>query len=99
MTKNARCKYVSRQIYGRPLTWVQRLGQVFGLGVLCMVMTVATEPLFTAPMKHLLDSGFIIKDPLDISLILSAIFGVFIISAISICESGDLMAWVTRNLQ
>jgi hypothetical protein len=99
VTQNALRKYVNRQIYGRLLTWVQRLGQVFGLGALCMVMTAATEPLFTAPMMHLLDSSFIIKDLLDISLILSVIFGVFIIIAMSIYESGDLMAWVTRNLR
>jgi subfamily B ATP-binding cassette protein MsbA len=89
----------NRQICVPLLTWVQPLGQIFGLGVLCMVMTAATEPLFTAPMKHLLDSGLIIKDLLDIRLILSGIFGVFIISAISNCASGDLMAWVTHNLR
>lgn len=63
-----------------------------------MVMTAATEPLFPALMKHLLDSGFVAKDETDIILIPAAMIGIFIIRGVSTYASGYSMAWVAAKV-
>ncbi|PKO36915.1 MAG: lipid A export permease/ATP-binding protein MsbA [Betaproteobacteria bacterium HGW-Betaproteobacteria-6] len=85
-------------MYRRLLTWVRPHWRVFALGVLGMVMTAATEPLFPALMKHLLDSGFVAKDETDIILIPAAMIGIFIIRGVSTYASGYSMAWVAAKV-
>jgi subfamily B ATP-binding cassette protein MsbA len=48
----------SRALYLRLLSYVRPHAKAFGLSVACMVATAATEPLFPALMKPLLDGGF-----------------------------------------
>jgi len=80
------------------LTWVQPHWRIFALGVLGMVCTAATEPLFPALMKHLLDSGFVAKDERDIVLIPAAMIGIFIFRGVSTYMSGYSMAWVAARV-
>lgn len=98
MTQNSSSAYSNSQIYRRLLTWVRPHWRVFALGVLGMVMTAATEPLFPALMKHLLDSGFVAKDETDIILIPAAMIGIFIIRGVSTYASGYSMAWVAAKV-
>ena len=48
----------SRELYLRLLSYVRPYAKVFALAVLGMVLTAATEPLFPALIKPLLDQGF-----------------------------------------
>ncbi|HYI86553.1 MAG TPA: hypothetical protein VEX61_05615, partial [Burkholderiales bacterium] len=48
----------SLQLYARLLSYVRPYAKVFALAVLGMVATAATEPLFPALIKPLLDGGF-----------------------------------------
>jgi subfamily B ATP-binding cassette protein MsbA len=48
----------SRALYFRLLGYVRPYWKVFALAVLAMVGTAATEPVFPAIMKYLLDNGF-----------------------------------------
>ncbi len=48
----------SRQLYLRLLSYVRPHWKVFSTAILFMAATAATEPLFPALMKGLLDSGF-----------------------------------------
>jgi len=98
VTQNSSSAYSNRQIYRRLLTWVQPHWRVFALGVLGMVCTAATEPLFPALMKHLLDSGFVAKDERDIILIPAAMIAIFIFRGISTYASGYSMAWVAARV-
>ena len=49
---------VSAALYLRLLSYVRPYAKVFGLAVLGMIAAAATEPLFPALMKPLLDGGF-----------------------------------------
>jgi subfamily B ATP-binding cassette protein MsbA len=48
----------SRQLYLRLLGYVRPHWKVFAAALLCMAATAATEPVFPAFMKSLLDTGF-----------------------------------------
>src|SRR5476651_581825 len=48
----------SRQLYLRLLSYVRPHARIFSIAILGMVATAATEPLFPALMKPLLDGGF-----------------------------------------
>ena len=98
MTQTSTSAYSNRLIYRRLLTWVQPHWRIFALGVLGMVCTAATEPLFPALMKHLLDSGFVAKDERDIVLIPAAMIGIFIFRGVSTYMSGYSMAWVAARV-
>ena len=98
MTQTSTSAYSNRLIYRRLLTWVQPHWRIFALGVLGMVCTASTEPLFPALMKHLLDSGFVAKDERDIVLIPAAMIAIFVFRGISTYMSGYSMAWVAARV-
>ena len=98
MTESTTSAYSNRAIYRRLLTWVQPHWRVFALGVLGMVCTAATEPLFPALIKHLLDSGFVAKDERDIILIPLAMIAIFVFRGVSTYMSGYSMAWVAARV-
>ena len=50
--------YSSRELYLRLLSYVRPHARVFALAMLSMVLVAATEPLFPALMKPLLDGSF-----------------------------------------
>ena len=54
----ARMNRESRELYLRLLSYVRPYAKVFALAVLGMVLAAATEPLFPALIKPLLDGGF-----------------------------------------
>ncbi len=88
----------SRALYFRLLTYLRPYWKIFSLAVFGMVCTAATEPVFPAIMKYLLDNGFNAPDkrliwaiPLGI-VVLFAIRGV-----LSFCTS-YLMTWISTRL-
>ncbi len=85
-------------LYGRLLTYVKPYWKVFALAVLGMVGTAATEPVFPAIMKYLLDHGFQTTDARLVWVIPAGIIALFLVRGIfSFCTS-YLMTWISTRL-
>lgn len=88
----------SRALYLRLLTYLKPYWKVFALAVLGMVGTAATEPVFPAIMKYLLDQGFQTDDQRLVWLIPLGMVALFAVRGIlSFCTS-YLMTWISTRL-
>src|SRR5437868_13534094 len=89
----------SRTLYVRLLSYVRPYAKVFALGVLGMVAAAATEPLFPALIKPLLDAGFSTKaaayPPM---LFAAAIVAIFLVRGILTFTSSYFMDWVSSRV-
>jgi subfamily B ATP-binding cassette protein MsbA len=88
----------NRALYFRLLSYVKPYWRVFALAVLGMVGTAATEPVFPAIMKYLLDHGFHTADARLVWVIPAGIVVLFLVRGIfSFCTS-YLMTWISTRL-
>ena len=88
----------SRDLYQRLLSYVRPYWKVFGLAVLGMILTAATEPLFPALMKPLLDGSFVQRDR-SLSLYMPfALVGIFVLRGVLGYVSSYAMAWVSNRM-
>jgi ATP-binding cassette, subfamily B, bacterial MsbA len=88
----------NRVLYFRLLSYVKPYWKGFALAILGMVGTAATEPVFPAIMKYLLDRGFKAEDARMVWLIPTGIVVLFFIRGIlSFCTS-YLMTWISTHL-
>ena len=88
----------NRALYFRLLGYVRPYWKAFGLAVLGMVGTAATEPVFPAIMKYLLDNGFKTGDSRLVWAIPLGIVLLFMARGIlSFCTS-YLMTWISTRL-
>ena len=90
----------SGALYARLLGYVRPYAKVFGLALLGMVAAAATEPLFPALMKPLLDGGFgagkqASFPPLAFA---AALVGIFILRGILSFGSSYFLAWVANRV-
>jgi subfamily B ATP-binding cassette protein MsbA len=88
----------SIQIYTRLLAFVRPYWKPFALALAAMVLLAATEPLFPALMKPLLDKGFSGQPRDDLWLAPLAIVGIFLTRGILSFSGGYLMAWVANRV-
>ncbi|MBI4755341.1 MAG: lipid A export permease/ATP-binding protein MsbA [Betaproteobacteria bacterium] len=88
----------SRALYLRLLGYVRPYWKVFALAILGMAATAATEPLFPALMKPLLDNGFAATDKSHVWLLPLALVGIFMARGILTFVTNYLMAWVTNRV-
>ena len=88
----------SVQIYARLLSFVRPYWKRFALAIAGMVLLAATEPLFPALMKPLLDEGFAGGPRDDLWLAPLAIVGIFALRGIVSFSGGYLMAWVANQV-
>ncbi len=63
-----------------------------------MIVTAATEPMFPAVMKVLLDKGFVGKPTFNLWLVPAAVIGIFVLRGISTFATSYLMTWITTQL-
>lgn len=63
-----------------------------------MIMTAATEPMFPAVMRVLLDKGFAGKPNFSLWLVPVAIIGIFVLRGISTFTTTYTMTWITSRL-
>lgn len=82
----------------RLLGYLRPYRKAFALAILCMVATSASEPVFPAIMKYLLDHGFKAEDEKLIWLIPAGIVGLFFVRAIFSFCTNYLMTWVSTGL-
>jgi subfamily B ATP-binding cassette protein MsbA len=88
----------SRVLYMRLLRYVAPYWRMFALSILAMVMVAATEPLFPALMKPLLDGSFVNKDPTTIRYIPFALVGLFLVRGVFGFASDYALAWVANRV-
>ena len=88
----------SRDIYLRLLGFLHPYRKVFALAVLGMALTAATEPLFPAIMKRLLDSGFVAQERQDVYLIPLGMVAIFSVRGLLTYFTSYSLAWVTNRL-
>lgn len=87
-----------RTLYLRLLGFLRPYWKVFCVAVLCMVCTAATEPVFPAIMKHLLDSGFRTTEARMVWLIPASIVLLFLARGVLSFVTNYLMTWVSTRL-
>ncbi len=88
-----------RELYLRLLGYVRPYAAAFGLAVLGMIATAATEPLFPALIKPLLDSGFGAKGASYPPLVFAgAIVGIFLLRGVLTFTSQYLLHWVAGKV-
>ena len=87
-----------RLLYLRLLGFLRPYWKAFSVAVLCMVCTAATEPVFPAIMKHLLDSGFRATEARMVWLIPSSIVLLFLARGVLSFVTNYLMTWVSTRL-
>ena len=89
----------SGQLYLRLLSYVRPYSKTFALAVLGMVAAAATEPLFPALIKPLLDGGFAAQGPAHPPIVFAAaIVGIFLIRGIFTFISSYLLNWVSSKV-
>ena len=89
----------SRALYLRLLRYVAPYRRIFALGVLGIVAAAATEPLFPALIKPLLDGGF---SPAEGGyppwVFAVAIIGIFLVRGVLTFTSSYCMNWVANKV-
>src|SRR5450759_524308 len=88
----------SRVLYLRLLRYVAPYWRMFALSILTMVLVAATEPVFPALMKPLLDGSFVNKDATTIRLIPFALVGLFLIRGLLGFVSDYALNWVSNRV-
>jgi len=88
----------NRALYLRLLSYVRPYWKPFGLAVIGMVATAATEPVFPAIMKYLLDKGFQTDDERMVWLIPMGIVTLFLVRSVFVYLTGYLMMWISSRV-
>ena len=90
----------SRDLYLRLLSYVRPHARAFGVAILCMIAAAATEPLFPALMKPLLDGGFVQGQApaLPAHWFAVALVAIFLARGLLSFVSSYLMAWVGNRV-
>jgi subfamily B ATP-binding cassette protein MsbA len=88
----------SHALYLRLLGYLKPYWRVFALAVGAMVFTAATEPVFPAIMKFLLDKGFQTEDPRLVWGIPLAIVVLFVARGVLSFITNYLMTWISTRL-
>jgi subfamily B ATP-binding cassette protein MsbA len=88
----------NRELYLRLLSYVKPYWKAFGLAVIGMIGTAATEPVFPAIMKYLLDRGFKTDDAHMVWLIPIAIVALFVVRAFFSFGTSYLMTWISHRM-
>ena len=96
----ARAAASGRVLYFRLLSYVRPYRKVFGLAVLGMVAAAATEPLFPALIKPLLDRGFGAEKQMALPPLAfaAAIVGIFVLRGLLTFSSSYFLAWVGNRV-
>ncbi len=88
----------NRSLYLRLLRYVKPYRRAFSLAIGGMVATAATEPLFPAIMKYLLDNGFRTDNTQLVWMIPLGIVALFVVRSVFVYTSGYLMMWISSRV-
>ena len=85
-------------LYRRLLRYIRPYRMAFALAVVGMVGAAATEPVFPAILKYLLDNGFKATEPHMVWLIPLGIVALFMVRGVFSFFTGFLMTWISTNI-
>ncbi len=88
----------TRELYTRLLSYVRPYAGVFALSVLGMIGAAATEPLFPALIKPLLDGGFAKAATHPPLVFAAAIVGIFVLRGMLNFTSSYFLNWVASKV-
>lgn len=88
----------NQDLYVRLLSYIRPHWKVVALAVVGMIGTAATEPVFPAIMKYLLDNGFQTDDARMVWVIPVGIVLLFLVRSVFVYCTGYLMMWVSSRL-
>jgi subfamily B ATP-binding cassette protein MsbA len=88
----------SRELYLRLLTYVRPHWRVLALSLFATALTAATEPMFPALMKPMLDQGFNAAEGNSLIYIPLAIVGIFVLRGVLGYLSSYGMSWVSNRV-
>lgn len=88
----------SYQLYARLLKYVLPYWKALALSFVLMTLLAATEPLFPAMMKPLLDEGLTKQDPAYIQWIPIALAALFLLKGILSFTASYASSWVSNHL-
>jgi len=88
----------SRQLYFRLLSYVKPYWKRLGLSILLLALLAATEPIFPALMKPLLDEGFTNRNESFIEWVPILLVGLFVLRGILTFTSSYVSSWVANRI-
>lgn len=88
----------NRELYLRLLSYVRPYWKALALAVLTMAGTAATEPVFPAILKYLLDKGIQTQDTRTVWLVPSGIVLLFLVRGILTFCTSYLMTWISTRV-
>ncbi len=88
----------SRALYFRLLTYVRPYWRILVAGLIATAFAAATEPLFPALLKPLLDSGFSVDSTQPPLLVAGMIVGIFVLRGILGFLASYAMSWVQNRV-
>ncbi len=85
-------------VYRRLLGYVRPYWRVFALSIGGMLVFAATEPVFAALMKPLIDGSFVERDPEVVRLMPWLLIGLFVVRGIAGFVNTYFLSWVGRRV-
>jgi subfamily B ATP-binding cassette protein MsbA len=85
-------------LYRRLLRYTWPYRRSFLLAVVGMMVGSATEPVFAALMRPLLNGGFVHRNPVSMRLMPIAVVGLFLVRGVASFGANYLMNWVGRRV-
>ncbi|MCD6679627.1 MAG: lipid A export permease/ATP-binding protein MsbA [Burkholderiaceae bacterium] len=85
-------------MYRRLLGFTRPYRIGFAAALVAMIVAAATEPLFPALMKPLLDEGFVHKSNFPLWFVPVALIAIFVVRGIATFSSSYALAWVANNV-
>ncbi|QGU32663.1 lipid A export permease/ATP-binding protein MsbA [Thermochromatium tepidum] len=88
----------ARVVYRRLLGYVRPYWRIFALSIAGMLVFAATEPLFAAMMKPLIDGSFVQRDIEVVRLMPWLLVGLFVVRGIAGFVNTYFLSWVGRRV-
>jgi ATP-binding cassette, subfamily B, bacterial MsbA len=86
------------RIYRRLLTYVKPYWRMFAISIVGMIAFAATEPLFAAMMKPLIDGSFVDRNEEIVRLMPLLLIGLFVVRGIAGFINSYCLSWVGRRV-
>ena len=87
----------SLHLYRRLLGYTRPYARAYAIAFGAMIVAAATEPMFPALLKYILDKGFAGQSDFPLWTIPLAIVGIFIVRGIATFSSHYSLAWISQN--
>lgn len=88
----------NRELYARLLSYVRPYWKALALAVLTMAGTAATEPIFPAILKYLLDKGIQTPDARTVWVVPAGIVLLFLVRGVLTFCTSYLMTWISTRV-